>query len=86
MVSSVQQSPLGFCSKAWYVGVQKGWVTKVINCGVGDAFVFTKTRWIKGDRGSDSLSLMTRQKMVQFLNVPEERKAKTVTYTLTDVA
>jgi hypothetical protein len=63
----------------------KGQVTKVINCGVGDAFVFTKTRWIKGDSGSDSLLLMTRQKTVQFLNVCKGHEAKTVTYTLTDV-
>jgi hypothetical protein len=32
-----------------------GWVMKVINFGVGDVFVFTKTCCGRGDSGSDSL-------------------------------
>jgi hypothetical protein len=64
----------------------KGRVTTVINCGVGDAFVFTKMCWIKGGSGSDSLSMVTHQKTVQFSNVCAGRKAETVMYALTDVA
>jgi hypothetical protein len=34
-----------------------GRVTKVINFGVGDMFVFTKMRCVRGDSGSDSLTV-----------------------------